>query len=523
MADHYFLGIDIGTYESKGTIIDQNGTVIATLARRHGMEMPHPGWYEHDAELVWWGDFCALSNQLLAQSGLSPRQIAGVGVSTLGADCLPVDESCRPLRKAILYGIDSRAQEELEFLNSYYGEETILRMKGSLMNSEDVMARMLWVKNKEPEVYARTYKFCTGSTYLTAKLTGKFVVDEFLARTCFFPIYDEHGQIREDMIRPFFPKELMAECRPSTQVVGGITAKAAQATGLLEGTPVITGTDDAAAEALSTGVLQPGDVMIMLGSSMYLICLVDHPCQEPRLWHSGYLRPGMETLQGATNNAGTITRWMRDNLCPDLLDLEQKTGENAYAQMVRLADGISPGCDGLMVLPYFAGERTPLNDPNARGVIAGLTLQHTRGHIYRAMLEGIGYSITQHLDILKENGVPLRNVWVAGGGTKNPLWMQIIADISGQTLQTAAVTIGASYGDALLAAVGTGIIPGFDALDAIMRQDQIYVPAPPNHLLYQPYYQLFGQLYQNTIQTVHSLTQLATQGQAPNPSEKVTP
>jgi len=505
VASRYFLGIDIGTYESKGVLIDEAGTVAASAAVRHGMEMPRPGWYEHDAEAVWWGDFCKLSRSLLAQTGIDPSLIAGVGASTLGADCLPVDENCRPLRKAILYGIDNRAQKETEYLNDYFGREKIVEMKGSLMGSEDVFARMLWVKNHEPEVYARTHKLCTGSTYITAKLTGEYVVDSFLARTCFFPIYRDDGSIREEMIAPFFPKDKVASCRASTDVVGTVTAGAARETGLAEGTPVITGTDDAAAEALSTGVLSPGDVMIMLGSSMYLICVVDRPCGDARLWHSGYLRPNTETLQGATNNAGTLTRWMRDMLCQDMLKEEADGGENAYALMMRLADGVPPGSDGLIVLPYFAGERTPINDPNASGAIFGLNLSHTRGHIYRAILEGIGYSIAQHLDILRENGIPLRNILAVGGGTKNPLWMQIIADVTGEAVQTSAVTVGASYGDALLAAVGTGAIDGFEELEKVFRRDKIYQPDPTNHQLYQSYYKIFSGLYPATRDAMHAL------------------
>lgn len=508
MSRRYFLGVDVGTYESKGTLIDESGQIVLTAARRHGMEMPQPGWYEHDAETVWWGDFCGLSNELISDSGIDPAEIAGVGASTLGADCVPVDENCRPLRKAILYGIDSRAQEEVDFLNHYYGEEKILSMKGSLMGSEDVMARMLWVKNREPEIYDHAYKLCTGSTYLTAKLTGEYVVDSFLAQTCFFPIYDQDGSIRRDMVEPLLQTDKLARCCPSTAVVGGVTAQAARETGLAEGTPVITGTDDAAAEALSTGVLAPGDMMIMLGSSMYMICVVDQPCQDQRLWHSGYLRPGTSTVQGATNNNGTLTRWMRDNLCRDLMERESATGENAYGLMAQLAQDVPPGSDGLLVLPYFAGERTPINDPNATGAIFGLGLQHTRGHIYRALLEGSAYSIAQHLDILKENHIPLHNVLAVGGGTKNRLWMQIIADITGQTIQTAKVTVGASYGDALLAAVGTGAIDGFDGLAKVFFRAQVYTPNPENHTLYQKYYQIFQQLYPANRELMHSLHSL---------------
>lgn len=505
----YFLGIDIGTYESKGTLIDKKGNVIATLSQPHGLEMPHPGWYEHDAENVWWRDFCRLSSGLIEKTGIHASSIAGVGVSALNACCVPVDKSCRPLRKAILYGIDSRAQKELAFLNNYYGPEKILAMKGTEMNSEDVIARMLWLKNNEPEIYEKAFKLCTSSTYVTAKLTGEFVVDRYLAKTCFFPIYDDDGNIRVDMVEPLLAVDKMARCAHSTDIVGYVTKQAAIETGLAEGTPVITGTDDAAAEALSVGVLSPGDVMVMLGSSMYMICVVDTAFQDSRLWKCGYLRTYTNTVQGATNNAGTLTRWLRDNLYPEFVVQESTSGINAYARMMEKGSSISPGADGLLVLPYFAGERTPINDPNACGVIFGLNLRHTRDHLYRACLEGVGYSIAQHFDILRENNIMLKNIFVVGGGTKNSLWMQILSDITDYSFQTSSVTIGASYGDALLAAIGTGAIEGFDSLRNIIKRDRIYTPIPDNNIVYKEYLKLFNSLYPATRQIMHAIKSIA--------------
>lgn len=508
----YFLGIDIGTYESKGCLIDAGGAVRASLAVPHGMEMPRPGWYEHDADQVWWGDFCRLSRGLIAQSGVPAREIAGVGVSSLSACCLPVDAQGRPLRRAILYGIDARAQEEIAFLNDYYGRDRVIAMKGSEIHSEDVIARMLWVRNKEPGVFARTHKFCNGSTYVIARLTGEYVIDQYLAKTCYFPIYRDDGSVREDMVSPFFDVAQMPRCAGSTEIVGRVTPEAALLSGLAAGTPVTAGTDDAAAEALSAGVLDPGDVMFMLGSSMYMICVIDRPVQEPRLWHSGYLRPGTLTLQGGTNNAGTLTRWMRDQLCPDLAAEAARTGRNAYQLMEALGRDVPPGAEGLMVLPYFAGERTPVNDALASGMMLGLTLRHTRGHIYRALLEAVGYSVAQHIRILEGLGVSLHNVMAVGGGTRNALWMQILADVSGQAFRTPAVTLGAAYGDALLAAVGAGAIPGFEGLRGMFRYDRTYQPEAHSHRLYQDYYRRFEALYPLVRADMHALRALARRG-----------
>ena len=193
----YFMGIDIGSSETKGILMDESWKPIHTCTAQHVMENPAPHYFEHDAEGVWWHDFCAVSQALLAETGISPAEIAGVGASVLGCDCLPVDEHCRPLRKAILYGIDARCQGEIEWLTEHFGEDGVIERFGHPVCSDDVAAKILWVKNHEPEVYAKTYKFLTGSSYITAKLTGNYVIDQFLAKAAFRPLYREDGSINE--------------------------------------------------------------------------------------------------------------------------------------------------------------------------------------------------------------------------------------------------------------------------------------------------------------------------------------
>ncbi|MDR1137882.1 MAG: FGGY-family carbohydrate kinase [Synergistaceae bacterium] len=493
---HNFMGIDIGSYESKGVIIDENGDVLAIAVRPHGMDNPRPGYFEHDADGVWWKDFCSISKELLERSGIRPSSVAAVGASTLGADCVPVDENCRPLRKAILYGIDTRTSDELKFLNDYYGEEQVLKMRGSPFGSEDAVAKILWIRNHEPEIFSRTHKFCTGSTFITAKLTGEYVIDAFLAQTCFFPVY-HGGKIRSDLIGEFFNPDKVANCRATTDIVGKVTAEAAHQTGLAEGTPVTAGTDDAAAEAISAGITDTGDMMVMLGSSMYLICITEREIRDERMWSSGYVIPDTFTLQGATNNAGTLTRWLGENIYRDFAAGPGR-GKNSFELMMDDAGDIPPGSDGLVVLPYFAGERSPIGDPLAKGVFFGLTLRHKRGHIYRACLESIAYSLRQHLEIMESRGIRPDVLTAVGGGTKNPLWMQILADVSGKSIQTPAVNAGASYGDALIATIASGHNKNFSALKGIIRYETAYKPDMETNMKYEPYYDIFSRLYPAT-------------------------
>lgn len=507
----YYMGIDIGTFESKGVIIDEDCRIIAQESCPHGMENPGEGLYEHDAEAVWWGDFCRLSNALIVSAAVDPGDIACVGGSTLGSDCLPVDENCRPLRKAILYGIDSRAGEEIARLTEHYGEAKVKELFGGPIVSSDVSPKILWIKNKEPEVYAKTYKFLTGASYLAAKLTGNYVIDQFLAKASFKPLYRADGSVNEDECGLFCRPDQLAEARQVNAIAGYVTAQAAAETGLAEGTPVIIGTGDSTAEAISVGILDPGDMMLQFGSTLFIYCCTDRLIQDDRLRGNNFTVPGCFSVSGGTNAAGTLTRWYRDVIFPDLLSEETAGGRNAFTTMVsgtELYSGleaIPAGSEGLITLPYFAGERTPINDPKASGMIFGLKLKHGRAHMYKSALEGVGYSIAQHVDIMEEHGIELKHIIAVGGGTKNSAWMQITSDILGKAVEIPAVTVGASYGDALMAALADGRFKSFRDLRSVIRIKKTLQPDMDNHRVYIKYKEIFTELYRRNRELMYSL------------------
>ena len=509
----YFMGIDIGTFESRGMLVDENFRVAADVSVPHTMDNPKLGYFEHDAEEVWWGDFCKISRGLLRESGAAPEDVACVGASALGTDCLPVDENCRPLRPAILYGIDARAEAEAAWLTEHYGAERVQQLFGHPICSGDTATKILWIKNNEPEVCRRTHKFLTGSSFLTARLTGRYVIDQFLAKGSFRPLYNSDGSKNEAECSLFCRPDQIADCAVSTDVVGWVTEKAAAETGLAAGTPVVTGTGDSTAEAISVGLVEPGTAFFQYGSSMfYYYCvdrLVDHYVSPGG---NGSLKggkvftvPGTFCIGDGTNAAGTLTRWVRDTLYAQELAVQEQGGENAYAVMAREAAQIPAGSDGLMMLPYIYGERSPLQDPGAAGMIFGLRGNHGRGHINRAALEAIGYSTCQHLLLFAEMGLPPKRIITAGGGTKNRTWMQIICDMAGLPITIPEPYQCSAYGDAMLAAVGCGALKDFPALRDALPRGTVLTPDPENHRLYQEQYPIFRDLYLDNRERMYTL------------------
>ena len=506
MSTGYLLGIDIGTYESKGVITNLEGEVISLQTCAHDMNIPHVGWAEHDAEKVWWGDFVTLSNNLLASSGIKSDEILAVGISAIAPDLLPVDKDCNPLRPgAILYGVDTRAAQEIDELNEVIGAENIFDKTGNMLSSQAIGPKLLWLKKNEPDVYKNAYKFLTASSFIIARLTGNFVIDHLTA-SFWVPLYDiKNKSWNVDFCKGIVEPKRLAEILWTTDVAGKISKNAASLTGLLEGTPVIAGTADAAAEAVSVGVVNPGQMMVMYGSTIFMYAVTEHQVTDKRLWACQFVFPGSSALGMGMSTSGSLTRWFRDQLAPDLIAIEKSGGENAYAALIRISENIPAGSEGLIVLPYFSGERTPINDPRAKGVFFGLTLAHTRGHMFKAILESMGYGVRNHFDVMNELDSYPKELIAVGGGTKNKVWMQAISDICKVPQKIPSLTVGASYGDAFLAGLGIGIFNSYTDINSWINYLSIIQPNPNNSAIYDRYYDQYLKLYQSTKLLMHNI------------------
>jgi xylulokinase len=496
------LGIDVGTYSSKGVLTTTRGEVLRSAVAPHGMDVPRPGWAEQDADAVWWGDVTRLSRELLDGTAYRGEDVAGVAVSAIGPCLLPLNEQGRPLRKGILYGVDTRASAEIELLNQRLGEENVFQFSNMAFTSQAIGPKILWLQRHEPEVWRRTRRLATASSYLVYRLTGEHVIDRHTAGH-YMPLFDPaSGGWSARFSEQVAPLEMLPRLGWSDELAGTVSREAAAVTGLREGTPVAVGAVDALSEAISVGVVEPGDLMIMYGSTAFFILVGEKPVPDRRTWSVPGAFEGQHNLAAGMATTGSLTRWFRDELARDLPE------EAAYGRLFEAARAVPPGAGGLLMLPYFSGERTPINDPAARGVIAGLTLSHSREHVFRAILESVAFGIRHNLETFRQMGAPVRRLVAVGGGAQSDVWLRIVSDVSGEKQVVPRQTVGASYGDAFLAGRAAGLLEREDLRDWVQVAEEI-VPEPANRATYDPLYQDFLELYRSTKGIVHRLGERA--------------
>jgi xylulokinase len=490
MADpEYVLGVDIGTASSKGVLCTTSGAIVRRAQHAHRTSLPRPGWAEHDAESVWWADVVAVLRELLPPR---PEQVRAVCVSGIGPCVLPAAGDGRPLRPAILYGVDTRAvplAEEIQ--RELGGPEVVLERCGSVLSAQSAGPKLAWLRRHEPQVWQDTRMFLMAHTYVAHRLTGAYVLDHLSASQC-APLYDLRARRWiPEWAQRVAPGLRLPELRWPADVAGHVTEAAAAETGLAPGTAVAVGTLDAWAEAESVDVRRPGDLMAMYGSTMFFIGVTGSAVRSPALWSAAGNHPGQHTLAAGMASSGSITDWFRD-----------LSGGAPFTALVAEAAEAPPGANGLLALPYFAGERTPVADPDARGVLAGLTLRHTRGDVYRALLESTALAVRHNLAAFREAGFEVARIVAVGGGTTSTLWPQIVSDVADVAQELPEERSGASYGDAKFAAVAVGAAQ----VDAEWNRTAATVtPAAALREVYDERYRLYHRLREATLPIQHAL------------------
>jgi xylulokinase len=484
-------GLDIGTSSSKAVLVDLDGEVVASAAVEHRTEIPRPGFFEHDPERTWWAGV----RSLLASLAPQLSSVRGVCVSGIGPVVLLTDADGRPLRPAILYGIDTRAEREIVELTERLGADRVAEVAGNPLTTQAVGPKLAWVRRHEREVWARSRRWFQASSWVVHRLTGEYVVDRYSASAA-DPMYAlEERDWWEDAWRECAPGLARPRLLWPGERAGVLDNRMAAELGLPPGIPVLSGTIDALAEAYSVGVREPGDVMLMYGSTMFFIQHTAGRVRHEGLWTNTALAAAGYSCAAGMATSGLVTNWLRE-----------LTGAD-YPTLLDEAAAVPPGSDGLVLLPYFAGERTPIADPSASGVWIGLTLRHGRGHLYRSALEGVGYGVRHNLAAMASAGAPPRRLLAVGGGTTGALWTQIVSDVSGYPQDIPTLNVGACYGDARLAADALGVDTA--NWNPVRERRE---PRPEHRDRYDELFQVYRNGYQALRPELHRLARLRAHG-----------
>jgi xylulokinase len=489
------LGIDIGTTGTKAVLIDASGAVLAEHTTEYPMVTPRPGWAEQNPE-DWWQAAVASIRQVLSQSGTKPQDVTGIGLTGQMHGLVLLDEQSRVLRPCIMWN-DQRTAKQCDDISSRVGLEKLIRITGKPALTGFTAGKILWVRENEPEVYAEARHVQLPKDYVRLRLTGEYAID----------VADASGTNLLDTCRRAWSEEIAGlldipmgwlpgvhECH---EVVGRITAEAATETGLAPGTPVVAGAGDQAAQSIGTGIADEGIVSVTIGTSGVVFAATNSylPDQTGRMHAYCHAAPGRWHLMGVTLSAGGSLRWYRDTFCEAEKQSAVVSGRDAYDILTEAASRVPAGSEGLLFLPYLSGERCPYPDPNARGVFLGLSLRHSKPHLGRAVIEGVTFSLRDCLELLCKHNLSCGRIRVSGGGSRSPLWRQVMADVFGSEIVTVNVSQGAAYGAALLAGVGTGIYNTVqEACQRTIRETGVTQPGPVRKA-YDDFYQRYRALY----------------------------
>lgn len=497
---NYFLGIDTSTTATKALLIDENGQVLKVAFSEYPYQTPRALWSEQDPGL-WWDATQESIAKVLRRSKVSTRNIKGVGLTGQMHGLVLLDEAGRVLRPAILWN-DQRTGAECDEIRAKLGKERLIQITGNDALTGFTAPKILWVKNNEPELYAKVSQILLPKDYLRFKLTGEYASDRAGgAGTILFDL-EKRDWSPEVLAALDIDPDWLPPTYEGTEVTGTVSSEAAMVTGLQPGTPVFGGGGDQSAAAVGTGAVQEGIVSLSLGTSGVVFVSMATPAIEPegRLHAFCHAVPGMWHLMGVMLSAAGSLRWFRDAFAPGM----------DFDTLLQLESGIQPGSDGLIFLPYLTGERTPHPDPLARGAFVGLTIRHSFPHLTRSVLEGVAFGLRDSFELMKNIGLAeVHQVRVTGGGAKSPLWRQILADVLEAELVTVSSEEGAAYGAALLAATGAGAFPDIaTACERVIRLTGRTEPGPASPR-YQELYQVYRDLYPSLKPTFHRIADLS--------------
>lgn len=468
------LGIDIGTSACKVAVFDTEGHVLASANKSYNVYYPAPGFVEQDAN-EWWNAICDAIRDVLSFDNVDAASIAGIGVDGQSWSAIPVDSKGNVLSKTPIW-MDTRSADICNEIKASFGEDRIFDIAGNDFLPSYTTPKMLWFKKNYPEIFNNTRYFLQSNSYIVYKLTGIFSQDlsqgygiHFFNMNTLKPDNDLANELglKTDLIPDFYNCDA---------VVGNVTQEVASLTGLLAGTPVVAGGLDAACGTLGAGVYSVGQTQEQGGQAGGMSICTDTALSHKKLILSPHVVPGKWLLQGGSVGGGGALRWFR----------EQMMSNMSFDEITAEAKNVAPGSDGVIFLPYMAGERSPIWNPDAKGVFYGLSYDKSRAHMIRALLEGVGFALNHNLLVAKEAGANVDILSAMGGAANSVLWTQIKADITGHTIEVPTSDTATTLGAAILAGIGTGVYSGYEeAIKKTIVITRVQTPNPENHEIYK--------------------------------------
>ena len=486
------LGLDIGTTSTIGLLLRLPGEILGVVSRPVTLTSKHAGWAEEDPA-QWWANVRAITRELIDKAGIDPAEIAAVGVTGMLPAVVLLDAEGRLLRPSIQQS-DGRCGAEVAELRAERDEASFIARAGNGINQQLVTAKLRWIARHEPEVFARIATVFGSYDYVNWRLTGERAVEQNWALEAGFVDVASH-EIDDDLVAwARIARSAVPRKTASHEVMGRISAEGAVETGLAPGTPVIGGAADMIASALGAGVTQRGDILLKFGGAVDILVATDQVKPDPRLYLDYHLIPGLFMPNGCMSTGGSGLNWFVRNFAGGEAAAAERAGLSLHQHLDCLADARPAGAEGLTVLPYFLGEKTPIHDPAARGVVDGLTLSHDIGHMWRALLEGYAYACAHHVEVLRDMGHAATRVMVSDGGSNSRVWMQIVADVLQQPVHRLKGHPGSSLGAAWTAAVGIGAAD-WAGISRFVQQDETLEPDPAHAQTYAAGYARYRDLY----------------------------
>ncbi len=496
----YLVGCDVGTTSTKSVVIDDQGAIVGTHTVQYQLITSRPGWAEQDPE-DYWNAVTETIRVSIQQAGIDPKQIKGVGISALAPACILVDKNLKPLQMAHIW-MDRRGTAETAWIKEHIGEERVRNLSGNPIDPYYAAVKLLWEKNNRPDLYKQAYKLQTAADYPCMKLTGRAITDysnasligigyNIIEKTWDEKMMDEIG----------LDIEKLPESFPCDEVIGEVTQQAARETGLAPGTPVVAGTTDATAAWVAGGAIEDGDLSLAMGTAGCMGFIHEKPRFTPNMItipHTVQSKT-MYTTCVATCAFGSVMRYFKDTFGQVEQIAAGVTETDVYQILGDRAEKTPVGADGLLTLPYFMGERTPIWDPLARAVIFGMSLSHTKEHLLRSFMEGAVFALRHNFELVQQSGLTLNTPMVlCEGGAKSPFWRQMVSDIIGIPTSYMKEAKGAPYGDAISAGVGVGVFKDYRVAKQWADISAVHTPNPENKAVYDTLFPLFIQLYQQT-------------------------